>query len=170
MNLFATFFPSNFKILSKNLLSKNTSTSPTHIASEVFKSNNIYNKIKEDNFVLNNSGRFKNINNMNNINSSLFTINKKKFKNKINKIPLIKINNNHLDFNMNKNFSTNDIKSNNNNHNSNSNKVLLYLDKKINDPNYFDKNNIIFNKKRNYFSKESINLLKFLNYKNLYSK
>ena len=166
INLFSTFFPSNYKILNKKILSKNTSTStsPTHISNEVIKcNNNIYKKINEDNFVYNNSGRFKNINN---INSSLSLLNKnKKLPNKIYNIPSIKVNNNHLDFNynMNKNLSSNNIKYNNN-------KAILYLDKNINDPNYLDKNNIIFNKKRNYFSKESINLLKFLNYKNLYSK
>ena len=92
----------------------------------------------------------------------MFSITKnRKSPNLNNKIPLIQANHNFdLNQNINKNLSSQDIKQNN--------KIKLNFNKKIYDFNY--KNNIVFNKNRNYFSKESINLLKYLNYKNLFEK
>ena len=164
INLFATFFPCNYNLIKKNFLSKNNS--PTYISKVSFEKMNNYKKTKNDNlsFAFCKSGKFNNVNNLNNSNNSLLSVNKKLLlRNKKEKIPLLKTNINRFDFkhNINKNFSSYDININK--------KIILNLNKNIFDQNYLDKNNIIFNKKRNYFSKESINLLKYLNYKNLYS-
>ena len=159
INLFATFFPLNNN-LNKKTLTKNNS--PTNLLNKKIESYDFIKKISDNNnfsFAFYNSGKFQNINKMN----TLFYKNKKKFfKNNNIKIPSIKKNNLDLNYNINKNNSSSDL--------NRYNQAVLNLNKNIFEPNYLEKNNIIFNKERNYFSKESINILKYLNYKNLYSK
>ena len=154
INLFSTFFPLNFIDINKNKLSKNNSLN--NLSKEKLEENYINiktDKVETQSFAFLNSGKFKNINSF----RSLFPINKN-----MHKIPLIKINNNNLEFNYNLNNNlSNDI--------INNNTTKLNLSKNIFDPNYLNKNKIVFNKNRNYFSKDSINILKYLNYKNLYN-
>ena len=160
INLFSTFFPLNYKNINKNFVSKNNS--PTNISKEKIDLMKINKRINDDNisFAFFNSGKFKTKNDMNN---SSLSINRGQILPKKNDIiPLIQYNSidaNHMIY---KNFSEQDIK--------NKKQIKLNFNKKKFDINYLEKNNIIFNKNRNYFSKESINILKYLNYKNLISK
>ena len=160
INLFSTFFPLNYKNMNKNFVSKNNS--PTNISKEKIDLMKINKRINDDNisFAFFNSGKFKTKNDMNN--SSLSINRGQILPKKNNIIPLIQSNSidaNHMIY---KNFSEQDIK--------NKKQIKLNFNKKKFDINYLEKNNIIFNKNRNYFSKESINILKYLNYKNLISK
>ena len=161
INLLATFFPLNKQKLSEKSLTKNFP--PLNLISKKIESYEFNKKISENNnfsFAFLNTGRFQNINNMN---ISLFSKNKGKiYKNHYNKITLIKQDHSDYKNNISKNYSYSEL--NKNNH------FLLNLNRKIFEPNYLEKNNIIFNKNRNYFSKESINILKHLNYKKLYSR
>ena len=161
INLFSTFFPLNNNNNINKISSSNSS--PINISKDKFDKNKINKKSNNNeylSFAYCNSGIFKNRSDLNN---SLISINKGQiFQKKNNIIPLIQ--NNHPDFNhtINKNNSCQDIKY--------KNKIKLYFNKKNYDIKYLEKNNIFFNKNINYFSKDSIKLLKYLNYKNIMSK
>ena len=159
INLFSTFFPLNFGNTNKSIIQNNYSH--TYILKDKFNKTKINKITNEDglSFSFVNSGKFQNKNHMS---FSLFSLTKnRKSPTLNNKIPLIQANHNFdLNQNINKNLSSQNIKHNN--------KIKLNFNKKIYDFN--NKNNIVFNKNRNYFSKDSINLLKYLNFKNLFEK